>query len=64
MTRPIGHPDSCDCFRCGREQDDRPRMTWRCDTCAAEFDSLARGGPCMCQAAMGELQRRKPDKPL
>ena len=40
----------------------RPAMTWRCDTCAAEFDYFTYGGPCPgedSQGCAGELQRRK-----
>jgi hypothetical protein len=40
---------------------DRPRMTWRCDECGAEFDHFTYGGPCpgrRIEGCGGELRRR------
>lgn len=44
----------------------RPRRTWRCARCGAEFDYLTYGGPCpgksLATPCGGELERRAVQK--
>lgn len=37
----------------------RPKMTWRCDKCGAEYDFFTYGGPCAEEGCDGELHHRK-----